>query len=55
MIVGYAVLYKNGTLVISKKHSILSKKVRKDYGQFEDTNVSWKNEIKKIEKVHILD
>ena len=55
MIVGYAVLYKDGTLVISKKHSMLSKKVRKDYGQFEDTNVPWKNEIKKIEKVHILD
>ena len=57
MIVGYAVLYKDGTLVISKKHSILSKKVRKrkDYGQFEDTNVPWKKESSQIKEVQILD
>ena len=55
MIVGYAVLYKDGTLVISKKHSILSKKVRKDYGQFEDTNVPWGPDCLHIKIVQILD
>ena len=39
MKVGYAVLYDNGELVISKSHTILSKKVYKDYGAFEDISV----------------
>ena len=55
MKVGYAVLYDNGELVISKNHTILSKKVYKDYGEFEDTSVPWKNESKNINKVKILD
>ena len=54
MKVGYAVLYDNGELVISKNHTILSKTIDKDYGAFEDTSVPWKNESKKINKVKIL-
>lgn len=55
MIVGYAVLYKDGTLVISKKHTLLQKKIIKDYGEFEDTNVPWKKESSQIREVQILD
>ena len=55
MKVGYAVLYNNGELVISQSHTILSKKIYKDYGEFEDTSVPWKNERKRINKVNILD
>ena len=55
MKVGYAVLYDDGELVISKNHTILSKQVEFDYGKFEDTNVPWKRECKKIKKVRILD
>ena len=55
MKVGYAVLYDNGELVISKNHTILSKKVYKDYGAFEDTSVPWKNDSEWINKVNILD
>ena len=54
MKVGYVVLYEDGELVISKNHTLLQKKIIKDYGEFEDTNVPWKNEIEKIEKVHLL-
>ena len=55
MKVGYAVLYDNGELVISKSHTILSKKVYKDYGAFEDISVPWKNDSQNINKVNILD
>ena len=55
MKVGYAILYDDGELVISKNHTILSKKVYKDYGEFEDTSVPWKNDSKQINKVNILD
>ena len=55
MKVGYAVLYEDGTLVISKNHTILLKKIAINYGKFDDTNVSWKDELEKIEKVQILD
>ena len=55
MKVGYAVLYDNGELVISQSHTILSKKIYKDYGEFEDTSVPWKNESKNINKIKILD
>ena len=55
MKVGYVVLYEDGELVISKEHTILPKPIYQDYGEFEDTNVPWKNEIEKIEKVHLLD
>ena len=55
MNVGYAVLYEDGELVISKNHTLLQKKIIKDYGEFEDTNIHWKNETSKIKKVQILD
>ena len=32
MKVGYAVLYDDGTLVISKNYTLLQKKIIKDYG-----------------------
>ena len=54
MKVGYAVLYEDGELVISKNHTVLRKKIIKDYGEFEDTNIHWKNETSKIKKVQIL-
>ena len=54
MKVGYAVLYEDGELVISKDHTLLQKRIIKDYGEFEDTNVSWKKESIKIKKVQIL-
>ena len=55
MKVGYAVLYENGKLVISKNHTLLQKIIIKDYGEFEDINVPWKNEYSQIKKVQILD
>ena len=55
MKVGYAILYTDGELVISKNHTVLRKKIIKDYGEFEDTNIQWKNETSKIKKVQILD
>ena len=55
MKVGYAVLYEDGELVISKNHTLLQKKIIKDYGEFEDTNVPWKNESSQIKRVQILD
>ena len=54
MKVGYAVLYEDGELVISKNHTLLQKKIIKDYDEFEDTDVPWKNETNKIKKVQIL-
>lgn len=47
MKVGYAVLYGDGELVISKKHTVLQKKIEKDYGEFEDYDIPWKNDKKK--------
>ena len=55
MKIGYAILYANGELVISKNHTILSKKIYKDYGAFEDISVPWRNDSKRINKVNILD
>ena len=55
MKVGYVILYEDGELVISKNHTLLQKKIIKDYGEFEDTDVPWKNETNKIKKVRILD
>ena len=55
MKVGYAVLYTDGILVISKNHTILQKKIIKNYGEFEDTSVPWKDEYYQIKKVQILD
>ena len=54
MKVGYAVLYKDGTLTISKEHTILQTKIIKDYGEFYDTNIPWKNDYEKIKIVKIL-
>lgn len=54
MIVGYAVLYEDGELVISKEHTVLQKKIERDYGQFEERNVLWKNDNEKIKTVRIL-
>ena len=42
MKVGYVVLYQDGELVFSKDHTILSKPVEMDYGEFEDINVPWR-------------
>ena len=55
MKVGYVVLYEDRELVISKNHTLLQKKIIKDYDEFEDTNVPWKNESSQIKKVQILD
>ena len=56
MKVGYVILYEDGTLTISKKHTILQKPIYKDYGEFYDTDVPWrwKNDEKKIKQVRIL-
>ena len=55
MKVGYAVLYTDGTLVISKNSTLSNKNITKDYGEFEDINVPWKDESLKIKKIQILD
>ena len=55
MTVGYAILYTDGELVISKNQTLLLKKIIKNYGKFEDTNVPWKKESEQIENVQILD
>ena len=55
MKVGYAILYDDGTLTISKDYTILSKEVYKNYCEFEDTNVPWKNDYAEIKIVKILD
>ena len=57
MKVGYAILYDDGELVISKNHTILSKTIDIDYGEFEDDdfNSPWYSDSKKIKKVRILD
>ena len=55
MKVGYAVLYEDGELVISKNHSVLKRKIIIDYGKFEDINIPWQNESSQIKKVQILD
>ena len=54
MKVGYAVLYEDGELIISKNHTLLQKKIEKDYGIFEDTNVPWICNCKKIKIVQIF-
>ena len=55
MKVGYAVLYEDGTLTISKEHIILSHKNYMDFGEFEDNDCPWNNETNKIKTVQILD
>ena len=34
MKVGYVILYEDGTLVISKEHTILQNPINKDYGKY---------------------
>ena len=55
MKVGYVVLYEDGELVISKNHTLLQKKIIKDYGEFDDTDVPWIDKSSQIKKVQILD
>ena len=63
MKVGYAVLYEDGELVISADSIKLSKKSiifflkkrYKDYGKFDDDNIPWKEDSKKIKTIQILD
>ena len=54
MKIGYAVLYTDGELVISKNHTLLQKKIIKDYDVFEDISVPWEDESSQIKKVQIL-
>ena len=54
MKVGYAILYEDGTLTISKEHTILQKPIYKDYGEFEDMNIPWINDTYEIKIVKIL-
>ena len=54
MKVGYAILYEDGTLTISKKHTILQKPIYKDYGEFDDMNIPWINNYAEIKIVKIL-
>ena len=56
MKVGYAVLYEDGKLVISKEHTILPKPIYKDFAEFEDTYIPWRCEsyYEKIKSVQIL-
>lgn len=51
MKVGYAVLYENGTLVISKNYTILNKIVDKNYGKFSDKKIPWLEHGNKIKMV----
>ena len=54
MKVGYAVLYEDGDLVISKNYTILPKAIYEDYGEFEDTGFPWEYEYTEIKRVQIL-
>ena len=54
MKVGYAVLYEDGDLVISKNYTILPKAIYEDYGEFEDTRFPWEYEYTEIKRVQIL-
>ena len=54
MKVGYAVLYEDGTLTISKNYIILQRPILRDYGKFNDTDVPWVNKSKTIKSVRIL-
>ena len=55
MKVGYAVLYEDGELVISKNHTLLQKNIIKDYGLFKDNDIPWRFDELKIKTVRILD
>ena len=54
MKVGYAILYEDGTLTISKEHTILQKPIYKDYDEFDDTDIPWKNDHTEIKIVRII-
>lgn len=58
MKVGYAVLYDDGTLVISNTKLNFKKTVLTDFGEFEDDTIPWNNEnqdIKQIKQIVIND
>ena len=55
MTVGYAILYEDGELIISKTHTVLSKTVYKDYEEFDDEYVPWKYEVSYIKTIRIYD
>ena len=55
MKVGYAILYEDGELIISKTHTVLSKTVYKDYEEFDDEYVPWKYEVSYIKTIRIYD
>ena len=52
--VGYAVLYKDGTLTISKKHTILQTPIYIDFGEFDDNKIPWYHEREFIKNVQII-
>ena len=54
MKVGYVILYEDGTLTISKEHTILQKPIYKDYDEFDDTDIPWKNDHTEIKIVRII-
>ena len=51
MKVGYAVLYDDGTLVISNAKLNLKKTVFKDFGKFEDDKIPWNQENQDINQI----
>ena len=51
MKVGYAVLYDDGTLVISNAKLNLKKTVFKDFGEFEDDKIPWNQENQDINQI----
>ena len=53
--VGYAILYKDGTLTISKKHTILQTPIYIDFGEFDYNKIPWYHEREFIKNVQIID
>ena len=53
--VGYAILYEDCTLTISKKHTILQTPIYIDYGEFDDNKIPWYHEIEFIKNVQIIE
>ena len=53
--VGYAILYEDGTLTISKKHTILQTPIYIDFGEFDDNKIPWYHEIEFIKNVQIIE
>ena len=55
MKVGYAILYQDGELVLSKEHKVLNKSILADYGEFEDNNIPWMFDTSEIKIIRIYD